>query len=664
MLSVRLSREAAEAELAGTGLSVAAINSPGLCVVAGPTEAVDRLKAQLDARGIRSQKLHTSHAFHTPMMDAAVPAFLDMVRTVQLSAPSIPIVSTVTGVELGAAQAQDPMYWARHITLPVNFAGAVKTLWAAEHRVLLEIGPRGSMSALAMAQVAHRGSQIAIASLEDASADHLESRSLARAVGQLWTYQIELDWAAYFGPEVGRVPLPTYPFERKRYWVDPQQVRVATQADPAAAAAKLAEAEAASDVEVDPAVARAQIVQGLKSILEEVSGEDLQAADTGATFFELGLDSLLLTPITYMVKERFGVAVTFRQLQNDLSTLDALSAHVAAASRKSASVAASPAKAPAAAPSATTDDARAFAATPAQRAMLAREAEEPAKRLAHLESVTLELAGELRKDALEAAMKSLLVAHDALRASFAGEGSQLRVDARPAMPEIRWLVSTPAELQALIDEEMRRPFDVRQGAAPLLRFAVIALGAQQHRVLMTAHAAVCDRWSLDVLIEELAQAYGAYVASGSVTPAPAEQYEDYAAHQRERAQGEKAVSHQAYWAAERAALPAERASAAQQVGGAEATRIERIAFTVEAAQLAALKEASAGWRCSLFNTLFGALHATLHAHAESPVVRIATPFAGQSSANIDLCRPVHFHHGRSARAVPPRHPRRGFPRLV
>lgn len=635
MLSVRLSREAAEAELAGTGLSVAAINSPGLCVVAGPTEAVDRLEASLGARNIRSQRLHTSHAFHTPMMDAAVPPFLEVVRSVTLGAPNIPIVSTVTGVELTAAQAQDPMYWASHIRLPVNFAGAIKTLWQAEQRVLLEIGPRGSMSSLAMAQVAHRGSQIAIPSLQDSSDDHLESRSLARAVGQLWTWQVELDWAAYFGDAaVGRVPLPTYPFERKRYWVDPQQVSIrqksATEVAAVQASADIASAAAAT---ADPAATRARIVADLKGILEEVSGEDLQAAETSATFFELGLDSLLLTPITFMVKERFGVTVTFRQLLGDLSTLDALSAYVATESRKSA--------VPAAAASVTADVAatvptsqpgvRMVATTPTQQTLLSSERQRADGSLAHIESVTIELTGALRKPSLEAAIHSLLGAHDALRASVDATGAFMRVSSEVVQPALRWIDASPDDAQALIAQEMRTPFDL--AVAPLIRFAVLSLAEDRHRVVMTAHAAICDRWSLDVLIEELAHAYGTHASTGQVAPLPAEQYEDYAAWQAAHAQDAASANRKAYWSTELATTPA-RLFAAPDTAAVPPEAIGRIAFTVEGAQLAALKDASAAWRCSLFNTLFAALHATFHRHAPASLVRIATPFAGQSTSNM------------------------------
>lgn len=332
MLSVRLAGEAVQDHLKGTELCVAAINSPALSVVAGPTPQIDALKERLDNQGIRSQKLATSHAFHSAMMKPAVEPFRQVLQGVALNPPKMRIISTVTGVDLRAEQAMDPDYWASHITLPVEFCAAIKTLWEMADCVMLEVGPRGSMSTLAMTQVVDRNRQAAIASLQDSSENHAESLSMAKAVGQLWQNQIELDWPAYFADaEPRRVALPTYPFERKRYWVDPAPA-VAGSAIAVAAGPQVPDidkAQAATQAEPgDLAALREDLLEELKGILEEVSGENMQHAVATASFFELGLDSLLLTPVTYLLKERFGVTVTFRQLLSDFSTLETLSNHI------------------------------------------------------------------------------------------------------------------------------------------------------------------------------------------------------------------------------------------------------------------------------------------------------------------------------------------------
>lgn len=625
MLSVRLSQEALQTALQGQeGLSIAAINSPTLCVVAGPEHDVARFQQKLDTLGVRSQLLHTSHAFHSWMMEAAVPAFLSEVKSVALSAPSVPIISTVTGSLLTGAQATDPDYWAGHIMRPVRFSEAIRTLWTEERRIALELGPRATMSSLAAAQTLHKASQFAIPSLSDTSEDHAECRSMATAIGQLWQHQVELDWEAYFRDTgARRVVLPTYPFERKRYWVEPARtertVATAAPVNELLAAAQEEPTASSSDAQLDG------ITRQLRAILEEVSGEDMQEAPVDASFLELGLDSLLLTPIIYLVKERFGVVISFRQLLNDLSSIEKLSAHVAA----QRSPRAEPATAP---PDLTTTTASAaavadsIATTPAQRALLNAERKDAQQALAHLESVSISLNGALDKAALEAAVGELVSAHDTLRAQFSADGQSMRVvPALAGQPAIRWLTMQPAAIPGWIAQEMQQPLDLSR--APLLRVAVLSANERTHTVVMTTHAAVCDRWSLDVLIEELAQAYGRRAGATGAAPATAaEQFREYVTMLTKL--DAEASARRAYWQTElgKAARPLPRAATAE---------LQRITFHIDRSQLSSLKQASNQHQLSLYTTLFGTLCAVLRRQAgngESLVV--ATPFAGQSSYNM------------------------------
>src|SRR5262249_3124246 len=114
MLSVRLPASKLTSRL-GPELAIASDNGPSLFVVPGPTESVARLQKELEAEGALSKPLHTSHAFHSPMMDAAVEPFAQKARQVSYGAPRIPFVSTVTANWITAEQACDPMYWARHL---------------------------------------------------------------------------------------------------------------------------------------------------------------------------------------------------------------------------------------------------------------------------------------------------------------------------------------------------------------------------------------------------------------------------------------------------------------------------------------------------------------------------------------------------------------------
>jgi amino acid adenylation domain-containing protein len=342
MLSVRLPAAQMAARLPPT-LALAAHNAPSLCVVAGPTEAIAALQAQLDSEGVVWRALQTSHAFHSAMMDPAVAPFEAEVRRVQLSAPVIPMVSTLTGALLTDEQACDPHYWARHLRDTVRFSDAVTTALARGNTAFLEIGPRGSLSTLVRQHTTPaRKIPAAVASLADTPASEVEQ--FTSALGSLWTLGLETTPA--LTPGRLRIALPSYPFERQRCWID------APAAQPSSAALPMHQAMAAAfdnapSFQPQPAktlsanmsdatrndstpTAQASLVARLRELFEDVAGVDLDPADSQTPFVELGLDSLTLTQAAMQVKKQFRVAVTFRQLMEQLGNLDALAGHLVA----------------------------------------------------------------------------------------------------------------------------------------------------------------------------------------------------------------------------------------------------------------------------------------------------------------------------------------------
>ncbi|HEY0096953.1 MAG TPA: type I polyketide synthase, partial [Archangium sp.] len=130
------------------GVSVAALNAPGMTVLSGPLEAIEAVERQLLARGVGCTRLHTSHAFHSPMMDPAVDELRSTLVGMKLSAPKLPFVSNVTGTWISAAEAKDPGYWARHLRQPVRFSEGVAELLSDPDRVLLEVGPGRTLGSL------------------------------------------------------------------------------------------------------------------------------------------------------------------------------------------------------------------------------------------------------------------------------------------------------------------------------------------------------------------------------------------------------------------------------------------------------------------------------------------------------------------------------------
>ncbi len=203
-------------------LAVAATNGPHFCVVGGPEEAVTELERRLAGQGVACLRLTTTHAFHTPMMEPAAGELTRLAGTVRMGAPKIPYVSNVTGTWITAADLQDPGYWARHMVRPVRFAEGLAELLRDPDRAMVEVGPGGTLSALVRQHPAGGAGRTVAVTLRRASEEGSDLALLLDAVGRLWVEGVAFDPEGLFaGERRHRVRLPTYPFERQRYWLEP-----------------------------------------------------------------------------------------------------------------------------------------------------------------------------------------------------------------------------------------------------------------------------------------------------------------------------------------------------------------------------------------------------------------------------------------------------------
>ncbi len=323
MLAVRLSEEDARVH-ANDRIALAAVNAPKLCVLAGPDDAIATLESRLAQDGIAAKRLETSHAFHSAMMDAVIEPLAEIAAGIPRNPPSLPVLSTVTGGWLGADEATDPRYWARHARETVRFSPAIAALLSGENRIYLECGPGQTLTQLARQ---HRPENCAILSSIHEGGD--EVAGLRGAAAQLWTRGCLLDWSALAqGRTHARVPLPTYPFDRKRYFADAPATQPAPLAQPARNERATTEAQ---PVEIAPDTSETRPVRlqrEITAVLESLSGSDLAGMDPKVSFLELGFDSLFLTQAAVALFKRFGVKITFRQLLQDLPSPELLAAHL------------------------------------------------------------------------------------------------------------------------------------------------------------------------------------------------------------------------------------------------------------------------------------------------------------------------------------------------
>ena len=214
----------AERELVGrlpAELSIAAVNGPALCAVSGPADAIGEFKTRLARQGIEGLPIHAAAAFHSAMMEPILGAFTEVIRGVGFGAPTIPYVSNVTGTWVTAADTGEPNYWARHLRQTVRFWDGLQAIIQEGDAVLLEVGPGHTLASLARhASTPGRPLQV-FSSLRHPNDQQSDSAVLQTTLGRLWLAGVPVDWVGYHASERRRrVPLPTYPFERKRHWIE------------------------------------------------------------------------------------------------------------------------------------------------------------------------------------------------------------------------------------------------------------------------------------------------------------------------------------------------------------------------------------------------------------------------------------------------------------
>ena len=347
MLAVLLPERELE-PLLSSDLAVAAVNSPLLTVVSGPYLAVENLRTKLGERGVESRDIRTSHAFHSAMMDPVLGSFAEFVSHVKISPPRIPWISCLSGDWIDTIQATDANYWTEQLRRTVRFAAGVEKLLAGPATALLEVGPGSALSAFVKQHPNRSAEHVVLTSLHHSHDSELELNAMLQSLGQLWIAGAQVNWPSVHKETTHRrISLPTYPFERKRYWIDPpkpsftsfperigdepdngklallQDDRRSAIADPKEEQMRLAHTGISSTG------GKARILETLKNIMHDLSGIDPASIDGSSTFVELGFDSLLMTRLVAEMKKRFGVRVLLRRLFEDLTTIEQIASHLA-----------------------------------------------------------------------------------------------------------------------------------------------------------------------------------------------------------------------------------------------------------------------------------------------------------------------------------------------
>ncbi len=353
-------------------VAVAAINSPVITTLSGPTEILQAFQKVLEEKKKGARLLATSHAFHSEMMEPMVAPFTEIAARTIRHLPKLRWISSCTGQEINSSEINDPGYWARQLRHTVRFADAIEKVVGDERNLILEIGPGQTLGPLARQHPATAARLKIFPSLPATPERGRDLDTLLATLGGLWVAGAKPDWTGFYRHESRRrLPLPTYPFERKRFWVEPStsvSPEPAPRTDTRPAVANTGGATAmpgliepvqpvpeisttvpadSSSIAMTPSSSsanpqrRATLAAQIRATIKELSGIAIDSDTT--SFMELGFDSLFLTQASQAFQGNFGLKITFRQMLSELNSVETLAAYLDQNLPAEAPVAAAPA---------------------------------------------------------------------------------------------------------------------------------------------------------------------------------------------------------------------------------------------------------------------------------------------------------------------------------
>ena len=566
MLSVAMPEEQLK-PLLTDDISLAAVNSPSRCVVSGPGDAIAAFEVEVKARGIESTRLHTSHAFHSRMMDPILEPFREKVGATRMNKPAKPYISNVSGRWVAADEAVDPAYWTRHLRQTVRFSDGVKLLLANDDFVFIEVGPGNSLTTLVKQ---HDGTAVpAVVNLVRRPQEETpDDRYLSDKIGQLWLYSIAIDWAGFHrGGKRYRVPLPTYPFESRRFPIADNLLQKASTAisgrhvevltrqtsrQETNAAMSVGETMAETTgpdtfsprpgLSVEYEAPRDLLEQALVDIWQPYFG--FQKIGIHDNFFELGGDSLKGMMLVNQYKKVLGEAVLVAIIFNAptiAELADYFTKHypLAAARIRQGDAAKSDQEnnyisiQP-------VEKKEYYTLSSAQKRLYILQQMDAGGTSYHVPYVCV-LEGELDIMRLDTVFRKLIRRHDSLRTSFivVNEEPVQRIDAEVEF-KIEILGSRDQESHGAKISAFIRSFDF--SCAPLMRVGLIKEAETRHILAVDIHHIVTDGASMELLIKEFKLFY-----IGKELSLLQVQYKDYAGWQNWGEQKEAIRQQEIYW---------------------------------------------------------------------------------------------------------------------
>lgn len=543
MLSVPLGEEMVRPWL-NARLSLAAVNAPNLTVISGAEADIETLRLALAAKNIEARRLHVSHAFHSHMMQAAAAEYETICRSARLSPPVRRFVSNVTGDWITEAQALSPRYWADHLRQTVRFSDGVRTLLQAPSAVLLEVGPGQVLTTLARQQRELLKGAMLVASTRHPLTSGSDVAQLLEAAGALWARNVAIDWAGFHrGAERRRVPLPTYAFQRKRYWLPPVYLDMPTIDLEASTSVGTNESDpAAETTDADYEAPRNELERTVADIWSRMLG--IRRVGIHSDFFKIGGHSLLATQLIADVRRATNTDISVQALFQS-PTIAGLTDQVKAWKAKYPDYQ--------------------LKAIP----VIARDGDLPLT--FHQEEVwnferrfpgtarfngciSMRLQGPLDLKGVCYAVDEIMRRHEVLRTNYDVRNGKSVAIVRPQesvhirQHDLTGLPSAERDARMLdiANQLARQPFNLRVDL--MIRPVLIKLDDDDHMMVIASHYVAVDGWTIGLVVQEFGMHYAKYKdpALPAIPDLPFQNV-DYAAWQRQQITDEVINAHLPYW---------------------------------------------------------------------------------------------------------------------
>jgi tyrocidine synthetase-3 len=527
MLSVNLSKDQV-VPLLNNDIELALVNAPNFCVISGSFEDIDLFEKKLSAAypECRAIRLKTSHAFHSQYMEPAIEPFLKVLNSVEFGSVNIPFISNVTGTWITNEEAVNPEYWATHIRSTVNFSDGISELMKDENSIFIEVGPGNSLSML-LSQFQTKTQLTTISTLRHPKQASNDIGFFFKSLSGFWTEGGRINWEIIYADEERyRVPLPSYPFERRKHWIDPkipynyrlpsESARIQINQDLTYGPKSIEISDKSTDfyhnrpsLDNEFIAAESKIEKRIALIWEELLG--IKGIGVTDNFFFLGGHSLLASQIINRINEEFRSEITIEKFFN-FPTIRRLIEKCAftEAVREEKSI------------SSKLDYSSALPLSPSQeRLWIINQIENnnPAYNI----SFSYTLKGPLNKGIFKKSLEILFDRHRVLRSFIRAEGGNPTVYINEKdeihIGEIDFSHFTHEEsdykIQELLEKKSRESFDIENG--PLYRIFLINLGVENTLFHFTVHHLIFDGWSWGIFTQELRIIYNDLLSDKKVS---------------------------------------------------------------------------------------------------------------------------------------------------